>query len=116
RSGKSFLKASIFMEPSRSATSATTLGFCLPSSCSPTPKPERVSFLSVKVNFVIAVELKVTQCFFQLRHCLFKFLFVGGYAVPFVTAHHEVNAIAHYSSHKIEDRLSLFCKTLCFLD
>src|SRR5690606_8943160 len=52
RSGNSFLKSPIFMDPSRSAHKPTTLGFFLPASSRPAPKPERVSFFSVYVNFV----------------------------------------------------------------
>ncbi|MNL46989.1 hypothetical protein D3C87_1697530 [compost metagenome] len=53
RSGKSFLNASIFNEPIKSAHKATTLGLVLPNSAKPAPNPERVSFFSVKVYFFI---------------------------------------------------------------
>ena len=43
RSGFSLINWSILSEPMRSAQSATTFGFVLPSSVSPAPKPERVS-------------------------------------------------------------------------
>src|SRR5688572_21645996 len=53
RSGCAFWNASIFSDPVRSAQSATTCGLDFPSSESPAPKPERVSFFSVYVYFFI---------------------------------------------------------------
>src|SRR5690606_6897868 len=53
RSGWFFLNSSILREPVKSAQRATTSLFFFPSSVSPSPKPERVSFWPESVYFFI---------------------------------------------------------------
>src|SRR3546814_19167056 len=88
RSGNSFLKSPIFREPIRSAHKPTTFGLERPASRSPTPKPERVSFFSVYVNFFILV---VSQGFFQLYQRFFKLFVARGNTMPLVGAFHEID-------------------------
>src|SRR5690606_28168040 len=100
RSGNSFRKSPILSEPIRSAQSPTTFGLARPASRSPTPKPERVSFFSVYVNFFILI---ISQGFFQLCQRLFQLLVARGDAVPFVRAFHKVDAFAHDRIHQDHD-------------
>ncbi len=104
------MNGSSFKEPTRSAQSATTLGFFAAlARAFRHPKPERVSFFSVKVyffHFEYCLFLKpralppvriliVSQRFFKLSYSAAPLLVVWCYTVPFVATHHEVDAVTH---------------------
>src|SRR5690606_11376107 len=103
RSGNSFRKSPILSEPIRSAQSPTTPGLARPASRSPAPKPERVSFFSVYVNFFILI---VSQGFFQLCQRLFQLFIARRDAVPFVGTFHKIDALTHDRVHQDHDRFA----------